>query len=328
MSSVLRRGAESLVLFWLVVSLTFVLTHLAPGDPTDVLVPPTASAEDVARLRRSLGLDASLAEQYARWTGRALTGDLGLSFATREPVTVVIRRALPVTLALGIASLGLTFVVGVAVGLWQASRAGTTADRVATVVGVTVFAAPSFWIALALVALFTYGAARLGWPAWARLPAMGLETPGSDLHGWRRLEDLTRHAILPVTVLAGIGAAGLARYARAAALELLGSEWVRTARAKGLGRRAVMGRHVLANARPPLIVLLALSLPGTVAGSVFVESVFAWPGMGRAMLGGIAARDYPVVMGATLVYAALVIACNWLADVAIVWADPRRRRGP
>ena len=131
--------------------------------------------------------------------------------------------------------------------------------------------------------------------------------------------------MLPVTVLSVIGAAGLARYARSAALDLLTSDWVRTARAKGLGLRSVMARHVLANARPPLIVLLALSIPGTVAGSVFVESVFAWPGMGRAMLGAIAARDYPVVMGATLVYAALVIVANWLADVAVVWADPRRR---
>lgn len=325
MPSFLRRGAESLVLFWLVISLTFILTRLAPGDPAALLVPPTASPDDVARLRQSLGLDASIATQYARWTTRVLRGDLGLSFSTQEAVVDVIRRALPVTLGLGATSLALTFLIGVPVGLWQASRAGRRGDRIATMVGITLFAAPSFWVALALVALFTYGASRMGWPPWLRLPAMGLETPGSDLHGWRRLSDLARHAILPVTVLALIGAAGLARYARAAALELIGSDWVRTARAKGLGRRAVMGRHVLANARPPLIVLLALSLPGLVAGSVFVESVFAWPGMGRAMLAGIAARDYPVVMGATLVYAALVIASNWLADLAVVWADPRRR---
>ncbi|MGQ0650324.1 MAG: ABC transporter permease [Gemmatimonadaceae bacterium] len=325
MSSFLRRGAESLLLFWLVVSLTFLLTRLAPGDPTDLLIPPTARPEDVARLRQSLGLDATLGEQYARWTTRVLSGDLGLSFATQEPVTEVIRRALPVTMALGATSLALTFLIGVAVGLWQASRAGRLADRLATFAGITLFAAPSFWIALALVALFTSGASRMEWPLWLRLPAMGLETPGSDLHGWRRVADLVRHAILPVSVLAAIGAAGLARYARAAALELLGSAWVRTARAKGLRGRQVMGRHVLANARPPLIVLLALSLPGTVAGSVFVESVFAWPGMGRAMLAGIAARDYPVVMGATLVYAALVIASNWIADLAVVWSDPRRR---
>ncbi|MCC6317655.1 MAG: ABC transporter permease [Gemmatimonadaceae bacterium] len=325
MQRILRRGAESLVLFWLVVSLTFLLTRLAPGDPTDLLVPPTARAEDIARLRAAYGLDAGLAGQYARWTTQVLSGDLGLSFATQEPVRDVIRRALPITLALGVTSLALTFLLGVSVGLWQARRADTTADRIATTISIAIFAAPSFWMALALVALFTSGATHFGWPAWLRLPAMGLETPGSEWRGWARASDIARHAVLPVTVLTAIGAAGLARYARAAALDLLASDWVRTARAKGLGASAVMRRHVLANARPPLITLLALSLPGTVAGSVFVESVFAWPGMGRTMLASIAARDYPVVMGAALVYAALVIASNWLADVAVAWADPRRR---
>ena len=136
--------------------------------------------------------------------------------------------------------------------------------------------------------------------------------------------DVVRHAILPVTVLAAVGAAGIARYARTTVADLTSAEWVRTARAKGLAPRGVYGRHVLANAMPPLVVLLALSLPGVVAGSVFVESVFAWPGMGRAMLGAIAARDYPVVMGATIVYAALVIVANLLADVTLPVLDPRR----
>jgi peptide/nickel transport system permease protein len=188
-----------------------------------------------------------------------------------------------------------------------------------------VFAAPSYWISLALVSLFTYGAARWGWPAWMRLPAMGLESPGGTHDGWARAADLLRHAILPVTVLTAIGAAGIARYARAAAIDLMQSDWVRTARAKGLRSRVVLRRHVLANARTPLIVLFALSLPGTIAGSVFVESVFALPGMGRVMLSSIAARDYPVVMAATLVYAAMVILANWMSDLALEWSDPRRR---
>lgn len=325
MTPLLRRALESLLLFWFVITLTFCLMHLAPGDATDLLVAPGATAEDVARLRGSLGLDASLPEQYVRWTTRLLAGDLGISFATGEAVSAVLARSLPVTLWLGGLSLLLTFVVGTVVGLWQARLAGRTMDRIATAVEIALFAAPSFWLALALVAVFTYVASRAGWPAWLRLPAMGVETPGSTLRGWARLADLVRHAVLPVGVLALIGAAGLARYARAAALELLASDWVRTARAKGRSPGGVMFSHVLANARPPLIVLLALSLPGVVAGSVFVESVFAWPGMGRAMLGSIASRDYPVLMGATLVYAALVIAANWLADVAVAWSDPRRR---
>lgn len=325
MPTLLRRAAQSILLFWLVVTITFVLTRLAPGDPTELLIAPTASREDQARLRESFGLDAPLPAQYAQWLQRVATGDLGVSFATSERVTAVLGRSLPVSLALGVTSLLLTFVIGVSVGLWQAARAGTAADTTASVVGIAVFAAPSYWVSLALVALFTYGAARLGWPAWLRLPAMGMESPGGTHAGWARVMDVVRHAVLPVTVLTAIGAAGIARYARAAAIELTGSEWVRTARAKGLETRAVMRRHVLANARAPLIVLFALSLPGTIAGSVFVESVFAWPGMGRTMLSSIAARDYPVVMGATLVYAGMVILANWLADLAVEWSDPRRR---
>lgn len=328
MQNILRRGAQSILLFWLVVTITFVLTRLAPGDPTDLLISPTASREDITRLRETLGLNAPLVAQYAQWMRQVATGDLGVSFATSERVTQVLARTLPVSLLLGGVSLFLTFVIGVTVGLCQAARNGRGSDTIASVVGVAVFAAPSYWVSLALVALFTYGAATWGWPEWLRLPAMGMESPGHAgiQSGLVRLADIARHAILPVAVLTAIGAAGIARYARASAIDLLSSDWVRTARAKGLAAGTVMRRHVLANVRAPLIVLFALSLPGTVAGSVFVESVFAWPGMGRTMLSSIAARDYPVVMGATLVYAAMVIVANWLSDVALEWSDPRRRQ--
>ena len=324
--AIVQRGAESLLLLWLVVSLTFLLAHLAPGDAADLLVPPSAAPEDIARIRRDLGLDAPLVAQYARWIGGVLRGDLGESFATQEPVRRVIMRALPVSLALGLVSLGLTFAVGVAVGLFQAARRGRWSDHLLTLLTTSLFAAPSYWLALALVALFTYGASQWGFPPWLRLPAFGLTSPASDARGLSSLGDLARHAVLPVFVLAAIGASGIARYARAAALDLLQSEWVRTARAKGVRERSVVTRHVLANALSPLIVLLALSFPGVVAGSVFVEGIFAWPGMGRTLLGAIAARDYPVIMGATIVYSAMVILANALSDVALVWLDPRRRR--
>ncbi|MBK6488524.1 MAG: ABC transporter permease [Gemmatimonadetes bacterium] len=325
MRVLIHRGAESLLLFWLVVSLTFLLAHLAPGDAADLLVSPSASPEEVTSLRRTLGLDASLPVQYVRWVGGVLRGDLGESFALREPVVRVIARALPISLALGLTSLVLTFVVGVSVGLFQAARRGHWQDRVLTGIGITIFAAPSYWLALALVALFTTGASWWGFPDWLRLPAFGIRSPASTAAGWDAAREVIRHALLPVTVLAAIGAAGIARYARAAALDLAGSDWVRTARAKGVVERRVMGRHLLANAVPPLVVLFALSVPGVVAGSVFVEGIFAWPGMGRLMLAAIAARDYPVVMGATLVYAALVIIANGLADMTLYLLDPRRR---
>jgi peptide/nickel transport system permease protein len=323
--ALLGRLAASALLFWLVVTFTFLLVRAAPGDAAALLVPPAASAADAARLRAELGLDAPVPVQYARWGGALLKGDLGESFASRRPVSAIIAEALPVSLWLGAASLALTFVVGVVVGAVQAARRGRPADTALTVLTTAVYAAPSYWLALALVALFTYGAARWGFPAWLRLPAFGVRDPAGQLTGLRAAADVLRHAVLPVAVLGAVGAAGIARYARSSLIDLLGADFVRTARAKGLTGRRVMWRHVLANALPPLVVLLALSLPGLVAGSVFVESVFAWPGMGRLLLSAVAARDYPVVMGVTVVYAALVIGANLVADVALPLLDPRRR---
>src|SRR5258705_893904 len=156
-----------------------------------------------------------------------------------------------------------------------------------------------------------------------RLPAVGMTTPGAELEGVARLADLVRHSILPVGLLAAIGAAGVARYVRTSALDVLGADWVRTARAKGATERGVLGRHVAANLRAPLITLFALALPGTVAGSVFIETIFGWPGMGRLMVTAIIARDYPVVLGCAAAYAAIVIAANLAAELLLGWADPR-----
>lgn len=320
-----RRLVSSAVLFWIVLTITFLLTRAAPGDPTTLLVSPGASAEEQARMRAELGLDAPLVVQYARWAGRLFKGDLGESFARRAPVRTVLGEAIPVSAGLGAASIALTFLVGVAVGMYQAARRGTITDRALTIATTTVYAAPSFWLALALIATFTYGAARWGFPAWFRLPAFGMRDPASDATGFAALTDLARHAVLPVVTLSAIGAAGIARYARTIAADLLSEDFVRTARAKGATRGRVYLRHVLANAWPPLIVLFALAIPGLLAGSVFVEGVFAWPGMGRVTLAAVAARDYPVILGATAVYAATVILANLAADLALPLVDPRRR---
>jgi len=320
-----RRLAGAALLFWLVLTLTFALVRLAPGDPAAFLIPPTASPAEAARVRTSLGLDAPVPVQYARWAGGVLRGDFGTSFSTGRPVSAVLRDALPVSIGLGAASLMLTFIVGVPLGLVQAAAHGGRVDRAITVIGTTVYAAPTYWLALALVAVFTYGAATWGLPPELRLPAFGLRTPGATATGMAAVLDVVRHAILPVGILAAVGAAGIARYARASAVELAGADFIRTARAKGATSRQVTYRHLLRNLLPPLIVLFALSLPGVVAGSVFVESVFAWPGMGRMMLSAIASRDYPLVLGATAAYAAIVIVANLAADVLLPVVDPRRQ---
>jgi peptide/nickel transport system permease protein len=320
-----RRGIAALVLIWLVLTLTFVLLHAAPGDAADLLVAPDAPPEVAAQLRQELGLDRPLSQQYGRWLVNLLRGDLGESFRRREPVRAIIASALPISIWLGSVSLFLTFAIGVAIGSLQAARRDRWIDRALTGLTTAVYAAPSYWLALTLVALFTYGMSRLGAPQWMRLPAFGLTSPASDATGLTVLPDLLRHSVLPIAVLAAVGAAGIARYARTAVLDLARSEWVRTARAKGSGRARVMFRHLLANALPPLVVLLMLALPGVVAGSVFVESIFAWPGMGRVMLEAINARDYPVVMGATVVYAGIVVLSNAASDLLLHAVDPRRR---
>ncbi|MBM4195185.1 MAG: ABC transporter permease [Gemmatimonadetes bacterium] len=321
----LRRLAWAAMLFWLVVTLIFVLVRLAPGDPATFLVPPTATAEDAERVRADLGLDQTVVVQYAQWVGALVQGDLGESFALGMPVSQALAESAPTSFALGLASLLLTFILGGSLGAWQAARRNRLGDRVATFLSAAVFAAPAFWVALALVAFFTYGVAVLGLPASWRLPALGVRSPGLALTGWADTADLIRHAILPVTTLTIIGAAGVARYARSAFLDVRDQVFVRAARARGVSAARSAWLHVLPNAAPSLVVLFALTLPGIVAGSVFVESVFAWPGLGRLTLSAIAARDYPVVLGASVWYAAAVILANLLADLALPVLDPRRR---
>lgn len=318
------RLLDALVLLWIVTTLTFVLIHLAPGDPASLLIAPSATAEETARLRSALGLDASLPVQYARWMSGLLRGDLGTSLALSRPVTAVIGDALPVSLFLGGTSLALSFIFGVLIGAVQALRSGRRADAVITVITTTLFAAPSFWLALALVAAATTGAALVGAPAWARLPAFGMHEPAALATGWDAWRDLARHAVLPLLVLSVPGAAGVARYARSAFLDAAAAPHVQAARARGLPLAQLEWRYVLRTAWTPIVVLLGLTLPGLIAGSVFVEQVFAWPGLGRTMLTAIGARDYPVVLALTLVYAAAVVIANMLADAAIVALDPRR----
>lgn len=323
MRRLLLRVADAIVLLWIVTTLTFALLHLAPGDPATLLIAPTATAEEVAQLRARLGLDAPLPVQYARWLGDVLQGDLGNSIVRAMPVRAVIAEALPVSLFLGGVSLLVSFVLGTGLGMLQALRVRHRVDTVLSVVSVTLYAAPSFWLALALVAVFTSGAAVLGWPEWLRLPAFGMQSPAAGAVAW--WSDRARHAVLPLLVLSVPGLAGVARYARQSVLEAKAAPHVTSALARGLSQARVEWRYILRTALTPLVVLFGLTLPGVIAGSVFVEQVFAWPGLGRTMLAAIAGRDYPVVLGLTLVYATAVVLANVLADALLVALDARRR---
>jgi len=315
----LRRAFTGLAVVLGVVTLMFFLIRLAPGDPALLLVGPTASEEQLAAQRRSLGLDEPLPQQYASWLARFTRGDWGASIATGRPVSAMIAEAWPATVRLVGLSLLLSYVLGIMVGVIQSASAGRV-DTSLSVVTVTLFALPGYWLGLMLVMVFTY---------WARaLPAFGAAGFDADfLTGWSRMADRLRHLALPLTTLTLIGVGGVARYVRGAMLDVRGAPHVAVARAKGISPAAVNLRHVLRNALIPVVTLLGLSLPALFSGAVFIESIFAWPGVGRIMVEAVGARDYPVIMAATAVSAALVVAGNLVAELLTAWVDPRVRTG-
>jgi peptide/nickel transport system permease protein len=311
----------------LVLTATFAALHLAPGDPVRLYLGPSADAAAVAATRRAAGLDRPLPVQYADWLVRFAAGDWGTSISQQRPVARVLLEAVGPTLALVGASLLLTYLGGVLVGALQASRRRTALDTALTGVTAVVYALPAYVLALALILVFAYAAAQWGWPSWLRLPAFGAASVGADLlPPGARLVDRLRHLALPVVTLAAVGAAGTARFVRGAVLEALRQPFVQAARAKGLGEARVLLRHALRNALVPVLTLLGLQLPALFSGVVFVETIFGWPGMGRVTVQAVLARDYPVVMASTAVFAVLVIAGNLLADLLARLTDPRTER--
>src|SRR5436309_962285 len=267
-------------------------------------------------LRQALGLDQSLPAQYAAWLARMARGEWGRSIASGRPVRAVLAEAWPATAALVGLSLLLSYLLGIAVGAVQAARGGTRLDTALSVSTVTLFALPGYWLGLMLVLLFTY---RL-----RALPSFGAHGyDGDALAGLARLRDLLRHVALPLATLTLVGIGGTARFVRGAMLDARAAPFVTTALAKGLAAPRVWLHHVLRNALVPVVTLLGLSLPALFSGAVFVEAVFAWPGVGRILVEAVQARDYPVVMAATTVSAFLVVVGNLLADLLLAWVDPR-----
>lgn len=316
--ALVRRALAGVAVILGVVTLMFFLIRLAPGDPALLLVGPTASPEQLAAQRKAMGLDRPLAQQYTAWIGEFVRGDWGTSIATGRPVRAMIADAWPATVRLVGLSLVLSYLLGILVGAIQASRGGRL-DTTLSVISVTLFAIPGYWLGLMLVMVFTY---------WARaLPAFGAAGFDADfLTGWGRIADRLRHLALPLITLTLIGVGGTARFVRGAMLDVRGAPHVAIARAKGLSPLQVTRRHVLRNALIPVLTLLGLSLPALFSGAVFIEAIFAWPGVGRIMVEAVGARDYPVIMAATAVSATLVVLGNLLAEGLTAWADPRLRQ--
>jgi peptide/nickel transport system permease protein len=314
-----RRALAALAILWTVATLTFVAIHAAPGDPFLPSSDRPADPAVVAGLRRQFGLDRPLAVQYVRYLAALATGDLGVSFSQRRPVAAAIASALPHTLVLAAAALLIDYALGIAIGLVQAATAGRRLDDALTVATLMIASLPAFWVALVLLLVFGE------WLRW--LPVAGAYDPAvyDALPIAGRVVARLRHVALPAATLGLLGAAATARYQRAALLEALGQEYVRTARAKGLGERRVLLRHAWRNALVPITALVGLALPFLLTGAVLIETVFAWPGMGRLAADAITLRDYPLVIGTAVTASAVVVLGSLVADLLLRAADPRVR---
>lgn len=315
-----KRLVSAAVLLVLVLSFTFFFVHLAPGDPTYMFQDPRLSPEDRQALRRVYGLDRPLVEQYVTWMRAVLLeGDWGVSYVHSRPVKSVIAERVSPTLLLTSVTLGLQFALGMILGVAAARRVGTITDHLIRMTSLALYSLPVFWIGLMALMLLSH--------RWSLFPAGHMTSVNAaNLSPAARLADLLHHLTLPVLVLVLGGAGVVARFTRNSLLEVLQQDYIRTARAKGLSERRVIWIHAMKNAATPLVQLLGLSLPFLLSGSLVVEVVFSWPGLGRLTFDSIQARDYPVVLATTALAGVLVIAGNLLADLIQAVIDPRVRQ--
>jgi len=314
------RLAQAAIVVFLVTTVTFVLIHLAPGDPIATALSRPGVTEAVRQqYREDFGLDRPLGEQYVRWLSNAARGDLGWSISFRRPVRDVIADALPRTLLLVGLAIMFSFALGIIVAVLQTERPGGRRDTWLGRILLLLYSVPDFWLALVVLLIFAY---RL-----PLFPSSGIVDPLMyDYKSFSgRLLDRLWHLVLPVTTLTLLATAAISRHQRSALMEVMPSDWMRTAIAKGVSQRQAVRRHALRNALLPSITLAGLYLPALAAGALFVEKVFSWPGMGLLAANAIAARDYLLITAAVLVTSVAVALGALLADVAAAAADPRIR---
>ncbi len=314
MNWIVRRVLQMVPLVLGITIVLFAVIQAAPGGPEAALLESSRFIDPAAieSYRERLGVDQPVPVQYVRWLGAAVRGDLGISFSTTRPVAGMILERLPATLELMLSAFVLAAILAFALGLLSAVRQYSAFDHFATGVSFAGIAMPVFWFALILQLVF---AVRLGW-----LPVSGTGTVGDTSLG-----DHLRHLLLPATVLSVRYIAGWSRYLRGSMLDVLRSDFIRTARAKGLHERAVVGRHALRNAVIPVVSVMALNLADLFSGAIITETIFAWPGIGRLFVQAMFARDYPLLMGILLLGSVMVLVFNLIADIVYGLLDPRIR---
>ncbi|MBZ2195538.1 ABC transporter permease [Occultella gossypii] len=301
---------SAVVLFGVLV-LTFAIVQLVPGDPIRLALGTRFNQEAYDALRAASGLDRPLSEQFFSYVTGALTGDLGVSFRSGQPVTLLLLERLPATISLAVVGLLIALLISVPAGIWAGLREGRLADGIVRVTSQFGVSIPDFWMGLLLITLF---AGVLGW-----LPSSGYAPLAEDPAGW------ARRVILPALTVGLVAAAILTRYIRAAVLEVAHAGFVRTARSKGLAPSVVTGRHIVRNALVPVLTIVGIQLATILSGVIVVEVVFAWPGLGRLVYDAVAARDYALIQGAVLLIAVLFLFVNLIVDVLSAIVDPRIR---
>jgi peptide/nickel transport system permease protein len=321
-----QRLLHTLVVLFGVSLLTFALIHVTPGDPVLVMLGTDATPSELERLRHLLGLDQPLYVQYVQYIGRLLTGQMGDSIFQHQPVTKLIGDRFPATVELTLAAMSIAVVVGMLTGVISAVVPYSLFDVTAMLVALAGVAMPVFWLGMLVILLFSL---QLGW-----LPSFGRGEPIVEaVQYWIRTGDLSdvldalRHLVLPALTLGAFSTALISRLVRSALLEVLGQDYVRTARAKGLAQSPVIARHALPNALIPVVTVVGLQVGTLLGGAVLAETIFAWPGIGRLLIQAISQRDYPLVQGIVMLTAMAVSLINLIVDLLYGVINPRVRYG-
>ena len=317
---ILHRILQAIPVVIGIVVLNFTLLHLAPGDPAMVYVGESGGAteEILQAVRKEFGLDKSIPEQLWVYGKKILAGNLGFSYFQGKPVLELILEKIPPTALLILTAMCLAIIVGVLTGVIVAQHPTSAGSAVVTILSLFGFAMPVFWLGIMFILAFS-----LYLPLF---PGHGMMTVGTTEGFWGSARDILHHLVLPATTLGIIYVAQYSRLSRASMLEVIGSDYIRTARAKGLAERKVVYKHALRNAVLPVVTVAGIQLGHVLAGAILVETVFSWPGMGRLMFEGILRRDYPLIMGILIFSSVMVIVANLLTDILYGVLDPRIRR--
>jgi peptide/nickel transport system permease protein len=317
---ILKRLLIAIPLLFGIATATFFIMQMAPGDPMDMYLEPQrqrqVDPQVIELLRQKYGLEQPIHVQYGRWLGNVLQGDFGESFRHRRPVSDLLAEAIPYTLQLTILAILLDAILGISLGVISAVKQYSLWDKTITLGSLIIYAIPGFWLALMMVLVFSV---HLGWFPTSQTRSMDYEF----LSFWGKFGDRMWHLALPVFLMGATSAAGTARYMRSKLLDVLNEDYVTAARARGFTERVVILKHALRNALIPIITIYGLSLPFLLGGATIIETIFAWPGMGRLAVNAVSGRDYPLIMATTMIAAVLTVLGNLLADIAYAWADPR-----